>query len=111
VFCEDATNIPRIHHINVDSSKEYLFQKEFEEFSKNSLFSYEYTSSRVEFYSAIESLLSVKDKELYKDAYVYMIGSDEFLENVRDFLLDFGISKYQMVIDKKESIEEVNKNG
>lgn len=110
-FCDDSTNVPRVHHINVDSSKDYLFTNELKEFSKKSLFSYEYTQSRNEFYTAIKSLLTNKSSELYKEAYIYIIGSDEFLVNVRDYLLCLGISKYQMIIDKKETIDEVIKNG
>ncbi len=96
----NQTGITRVHHMNIDSSGEYLFEKEFESFDTNiSTFTHEYVKTRQAFYEGLDKTLNHED---FKDSYVYIIGSDEFILTIRDILMKHNISDQQLVLDKKE---------
>lgn len=101
-FYDDDTEIPWLYHINVDSSKEYLFKHEFEGYEKKSSFMNDYTGSRTEFYEHLERLFVLESFENRVNAHYYIIGSDEFLVQVRDVLIEHNISTDQMIVDKKD---------
>lgn len=100
-FVNNTEGISSLHHITIDSSGEFLFNDEIQEYSNNPLFSNEYTNSRAEFYAALRNVFSGNSNKYYKDAFIYVIGSDEFLFDVRDYLLGCGVTYEQFILDKK----------
>lgn len=101
-FSDDLTGIPRLYHINVDSSKEYLFKNEIEGYQNRIALENYFEGSRTDFYNRLDALLSSDSILSSGKAYYYIIGSDEFLFQVRDVLKEHGIKTDQMILDKKE---------
>lgn len=100
-YKEDSNGISDLVHINVDSSKEYLFKKEFDDFSNNlTNFSNQFVDSRESFYFSLSELLM----EGFQDSSFYIVGSDEFIIEVTNRLREFDVEDHQLVLDKKEHI-------
>jgi ferredoxin--NADP+ reductase len=98
-FHQDSTNIPMLVNLNVDAHvahEKALYQDELEGL-RNDRIQLHWCKSRLELFSALETL-SIDDP-IY-----YVVGSDLFLRTILKRLKDKGVSKNDIVIDKKSHI-------
>jgi ferredoxin--NADP+ reductase len=103
-YVKDQTNIPAIVNINVDNSGEFIYKKELLATEKHGVKNY-FTTSRTEMKEAIKTTFQLKNPQYY------IVGSDNFLNNMAGFLLKTHIEKHQIYFDKhQEDIEEILKN-
>src|SRR5699024_12495600 len=79
-YIDDSSGVNKIHSLNVDSSKEYLFTDIFNNDNDNNITA-EFTNNRTDYYEKAEQLMQDKN------ALYYVVGSDEFLKENIDLLL------------------------
>lgn len=92
-YFEQPENVPQIHSLNIDSSKNYLFTNIFKtNHDKN--FTAHFVDNREEYYDRIKKLSTDKNG-LY-----YVVGSDDFLKQNIQLLLEEGIKPEQIMLDK-----------
>ena len=94
-FCKDKTDIPKLININVDSSKEYIFQTELDQLV-DSDYQNHWVASRREFYEVLETVSK------NTDAIYYVVGSNGFVKNVIAYLQHNMVDDNSILIDKKE---------
>lgn len=94
-YLKQPDNINRLHSLNIDSSKNYLFTDVFESAPDNN-FTAQYVDNRKQYYEEIEKLASDQD------GLFYVIGSDEFIMQNIHILREQGIKPEQIVLDKRE---------
>lgn len=94
-YIKDSSNIPSIINVNVDSSKEFIYQSQLEEL-KNSSYKNCWVGSRSEFYEEVIKLSSLEH------AIYYVVGSDNFIKDVIYYLRNQGIKDKNILIDKKD---------
>jgi|SRR5699024_7908032 len=92
-------NVNKVHSLNIDSSKEYLFTDIFETASDGKLIS-QFVDNREDYYAEVENLASDKD------GLFYIVGSDEFIEQNIEVLLKHGIKHDKIMLDKHEKEKE-----
>ena len=97
-FIKDSSNISSIIHVNVDSSKEYIYYSQLEGLTSTSYKNY-WTGSRSEFYEEVNELSKLEN------ALYYVVGSHYFLLDVIKFLKSKGIENKDIVIDKKDELQ------
>lgn len=88
-------NLSFLANINIDSSREFVYQTELNQLENNCFKNYWY-DSRNEFYQKIEQLTTTKD------ALYYVVGSDPFLVKMIQTLRKLNISDANIAIDKRE---------
>ena len=94
-YKEHPENINRIHSLNIDSTKSYLFTDVFEsEAEKN--FTSQYVDNRKDYYEEVKKLATDQD------GLFYVVGSDDFIMQNIDIMLQQGINPEQIVLDKRE---------
>lgn len=94
-YLERPDNINQIYSLNIDSSKNYLFKNIFTtDHSKN--FTAKFVDNRKDYYEAVNNL-AADNAGLY-----YIVGSDEFLKQNIEVLLENGIQPDQIMLDKRE---------
>ena len=98
-YLKTQDNVAKVHSLNIDSSKDYLFTDIFESSADKNLTAH-FVSSRDEYYQEAEKLTADKD------ALFYVVGSDEFLRQNIEMLLNQGIPNHQIMLDKHESQRE-----
>ena len=91
--CTD--NVNQIHSLNIDSSKDFLFTTIFES-APDKKFTSQFVNNRNEYYEEVKNLAADKD------GLFYVVGSDEFLEQNIEVLLEKGIKPEQIMLDKRE---------
>ncbi|GAA0359322.1 hypothetical protein GCM10008932_09920 [Alkalibacterium iburiense] len=92
-YFNSPENVGSIHSLNVDSSRHYLFPDLFETVSDKA-FSSEFVDNRNDYYERVKQLATDKD------AFYYVVGSDEFLlENIA-LLHEQGIQSDHIKLDK-----------
>lgn len=92
-FLNDSQMVDRVHSVNIDSSKNYLYPDLFTP-DEDRRFASEFYDNRTGYYDRVETL--AEDKE----GLFYIVGSDEFLtQNIR-VLCDAGIAAEQIMLDK-----------
>lgn len=101
-YRDDPSDIAFMVSLNVDSSKEYLFYDELKGYETGVPLKSVFAESRAYFYENLKTLLETDFKEYHNDMFCYIVGSDEFLFQVRDVLQTYDISVRQMILDKKE---------
>ena len=92
-FHQDSTSIPMLVNLNVDAHEKALYQDEIEGL-RNDHIQLNWCKSRLELFNALENLY-------IKDPIYYVVGSDLFLRTILKRLKAKGISKDDIVIDKK----------
>ncbi|EZH66657.1 hypothetical protein DH09_12125 [Bacillaceae bacterium JMAK1] len=90
-----ADNVNHIHSLNIDSSKDYLFTTLFEP-APDKKFTSQFVDNRHDYYEEVKNLSADKD------GLFYIVGSDEFLAENINVLLDHGISPEQIKLDKHQ---------
>ncbi len=92
-YLADGEGVPHLHSLNVDSSANYLFK---DVFTSTDTFTADFVDSRVRYHEAAETLAQDMDG-LY-----YVVGSDDFLRETIATLLERGIAREQIVLDKHD---------
>lgn len=94
-YFDRPDNVNHIHSLNVDSSKDYLFQDIFTSASDKK-FTSQFVDNRQDYYDEVKKLAADKD------ALYYIVGSDEFLLQNIEVLEEQGIHHEQIVLDKRK---------
>ncbi|MBD7986265.1 dihydropteridine reductase [Sporosarcina sp. Sa2YVA2] len=94
-YFERTDNVNKIHSLNIDSSKNFLFPTIFES-SSDKKFTSQFVDNRKEYYEEVKSLATDKD------GLFYVVGSDEFLVQNIEVLREQGIKPEQIMLDKHE---------
>ena len=94
-FVDDSSHIRGLVNLNVDSSEQYIFQKELDSLQSTQYHNI-WTPSRSAFYEALTEAAN------QADAYFYVVGSDLFLQDVIQLLRAKQIPADQIILDKKE---------
>ncbi|MEK4387467.1 dihydropteridine reductase [Solibacillus sp. FSL W7-1464] len=94
-YLERPDRINRLHSLNIDSSKDYLFTDVFES-APDKNFSSQYVDNRKVYYEEVKKLAADQD------GLFYVVGSDEFILQNIDVLREQGIKPEQIVLDKRE---------
>ena len=104
-YLRNPEGVRRIHSLNIDSSRQYLFQDVFAT-SPEDNFTAHFAGSRAEYYEAVESLADDAD------GLFYIVGSDDFLKENIGLLRGQGVTREQILLDKRErSIAEFLPDG
>lgn len=94
-YLGNSDGVHSLHSLNIDSSKNYLFENLFKTSSEHN-FTAQYVDNRPSYYGELHNLTQ------NKEAIFYIVGSDEFLtENIK-LLLNQNISQDQIILDKHE---------
>lgn len=100
-YLANTQDVPSVHSLNVDSSKDYLFTDVFAtNVEKN--FTAQFVDSRDAYYT--------EARELAKntDALFYVVGSNEFLTQNIELLREAGVPTAHIMLDKRpQQIEEL----
>ena len=94
-YLNNSDMVNKIHSLNIDSSKNYLFPDLFAPEGLNGLTS-EFVDDRSDYYGRVKQL--AEDKE----GLFYVVGSDEFLSENIAILRNEGINPEQIMLDKHE---------
>ena len=94
-YLERPDNINRIHSLNIDSTKNFLFTDVFES-APDKNFTSQYVDNRKDYYEEVKKLATDQD------GLFYVVGSDEFIMQNIDVLREQGIKPEQIVLDKRE---------
>lgn len=94
-YFERPDNVNRIHSLNIDSSREFLFPDIFESTSERN-FTSQFIDNRQDYYEEVNKLAA--DKE----GLFYVVGSDEFIMQNIEVLRDQGIKPEQIMLDKHD---------
>src|SRR5699024_11463556 len=81
--------------IFIDSSKNFLFTNIFKS-APDKKFTAQFVDNRKAYYDEVKNLASDRD------GLFYVVGSDEFLKQNIEVLLDQGIKSDQIILDKHE---------
>lgn len=87
--------IERMHSLNIESSRQFLFPNLFQS-SSDKNFTAQFVDNRKEYYEEVQKLAADKD------GLFYIVGSDEFLLQNIAVLRGHGISDEQIMLDKRE---------
>ncbi len=97
----NKNGIPHVIQLNVDSSGP-IYQDEFSAISlQNPLFESYYLQHRQGFYSKLDVVLQGLFESHEKDPYIYIIGSEGFVRETFQYLIEMGISDEQLIIDQR----------
>ncbi|MCG8339115.1 MAG: hypothetical protein MJE63_31780 [Proteobacteria bacterium] len=95
-YALDQSNIKSLKHLNIDSSGNYVYQKEINVLEKKiNGFSNHYLDNRESFYQVLK-------EHFDKTAIYYLTGSDQFIIAISKHLLQGGVSIDAVVLDKEE---------
>lgn len=99
-YLNHSDGVSRIHSLNIDSSKDFLFSDIFKTQPEKN-FTSQLVDNRKDYYEAVQELTADKDG-LY-----YIVGSDEFLKQNIEVLSQLGIKPEQIMLDKhKQQLEQ-----
>ncbi|AKG74588.1 bifunctional nitric oxide dioxygenase/dihydropteridine reductase 2 [Salinicoccus halodurans] len=94
-YLNNAEQVNKIHSLNIDSSRDYLFTNVFEGVPEKG-FTSRFVDNRKDYYGDVQKL--AQDKE----ALFYVVGSDEFLAQNIAVLREEGVEKDRIMLDKHE---------
>lgn len=98
-FLNNTENIKSVYSLNIDSSRNYLFQDLFSS-NESADFLSEFIDNRKSYYDKLNDI--TKDKT----GIFYVVGSDEFLKENIKVLKSSGIMPEQIMLDKREAMKE-----
>lgn len=99
-YLHEKSNIPRVISLNIDSSSEFMYQKELDQLTDDNYKNY-WIKSRTNYYETLQQLANSEN------AIYYIVGSDMFIqENIR-CLKSANVDKESIVIDKKEEMQSM----
>lgn len=88
----DATGVPLVRSLNVDSSGDFLFR---DVFTTDEQMTSTYVASRQAYYTQLDTLTQT-------DGWYYVVGSDDFLRDTIQALRANGIAPDQILLDKHD---------
>jgi len=91
-----AEGVNHIHSLNIDSSRGFLFTTIFES-APDKKFTSQFVDNRKDYYEEVKNLAADKD------SLFYVVGSDKFLRQNIELLLEQGTKPEQIMLDKRES--------
>jgi len=94
-YFECAGNVNKVHSLNIDSSRDFIFTDIFES-APDKQFTSQFVDNRKDYYEAVKNLTSDMD------GLFYVVGSDEFLMHNIEVLRAAGIKPEQIMLDKHE---------
>lgn len=94
-YFKRTDNVNKIHSLNIDSSKQFLFTDIFKA-TPDKNFTAQFVDNRNEYYEEVKNLATDMD------GLFYVVGSDEFLVQNIKVLRDQGIKAEQILLDKHE---------
>ncbi|MBD7908048.1 dihydropteridine reductase [Sporosarcina gallistercoris] len=94
-YFKRGDNVNRIHSLNIDSSKDFLFTTIFES-APDKNFTSQFVDNRKDYYEEVKQLAADKD------GLFYVVGSDEFLVQNINVLCEQGVKPEQIMLDKHE---------
>jgi ferredoxin-NADP reductase len=94
-YFERPDNVNQMHSLNIDSSKGFLFTDIFKSAPEKN-FAVQFVDNRKAYYEEVKNLAADKD------GLFYVVGSDEFLVQNIEVLLEQGIKPNQIMLDKRE---------
>ncbi|WP_405099972.1 dihydropteridine reductase [Oceanobacillus sp. FSL H7-0719] len=94
-YFERADNVNQMHSLNIDSSRDFLFTDIFKTATDKKFIS-QFVDNRKTYYEEVKNLAADKD------GLFYVVGSDEFLKDNIEVLLEQGINPEQIMLDKRE---------
>ncbi|PAE10429.1 dihydropteridine reductase [Niallia circulans] len=94
-YFDRADNVTRIHSLNIDSSKAFLFTDIFTSVPDKK-FEAQFVDNRNDYYEEVKNLAADKD------GLFYVVGSDDFLIQNIEVLREQGIKPEQIMLDKRE---------
>lgn len=94
-FIEDDSNITNIINLNVSQNKEFLFKNELDKI-ESEIFKNIWVNNKEEFYAELENTLKLENP-IY-----YVVGSDEYLNNVMNFLVERNVKLEDILIDHRD---------
>lgn len=92
-YFERADNVNKIHSLNIDSTKDFLFSDIFET-SSNHKFTVQFVDNRKDYYDEVKNLAHDEN------GLFYVVGSDEFLLQNIKLLHEQGVKSEQIMLDK-----------
>lgn len=95
-YFERADNVNKMHSLNIDSSKDFLFTNIFQSVPEKK-FTSQFVDNRKGYYEEVKNLAADKD------GLFYVVGSDEFLKDNIGVLFEQGIKPEQIMLDKREN--------
>src|SRR5690625_4744190 len=94
-YFADVTDIKKLHSLNIDSTREYLFTDIFiTNHDRN--FTSEFVDNRQDYYDKVKNLTTDQD------GLFYIVGSDEFIKENINLLFEQGIQPEQIMLDKRQ---------
>jgi ferredoxin-NADP reductase len=94
-YFERAENVNRVHSLNIDSSKNFLFTTIFTS-APDKKFTSQFVDNREDYYKEVKNLTADKD------GLFYIVGSDEFLMQNIELLRAQGIKPEKIMLDKRQ---------
>lgn len=94
-YLERQSNINQIHSLNIDTSREFIFEDIFTS-SEETNFVAQFVDNRIDYYERVKKLAEDKD------GIFYIVGSDAFIKENIDVLLKENIKQNQIMLDKRE---------
>lgn len=95
-YLNHPDNVNKVHSLNIDSSRDYLFTSIFEPAPEKE-FTSQFVDNRKDYYEEVQTL--AQDKE----GVFYVVGSDAFLAQNIALLREQGVNTDQIMLDKHES--------
>lgn len=102
-FTENRQDIPHLIHLHVDKEKPFIYNKDFTQWSADcSQLLHIPVIGRQSFFEELEIIAQ------RRDSLFYLIGSDDFILDVRTRLIREGIPAQSIYLDKKPSFYELH---
>lgn len=102
-FVENPNGIKHLIHLHVDKDRPFIYEADFNLWAQtNQSFLHVPVTGRKSFFEELEMVSN------QSDALFYLIGSDEFILDVRSRLVSSGISGKYIYLDKKPGFYELN---
>ncbi|TCI57346.1 dihydropteridine reductase [Exiguobacterium sp. SH1S21] len=92
-YLANGEGVPHLHSLNVDTSANYLFNNVF---TSSNDFTAEFVDSRPNYYKRVETMAEDQD------GLFYLVGSDDFLRETIAMLRERGITREQIILDKRD---------
>lgn len=102
-FINDPSLIDHLVHLHVDSTSPFIYNSDFELWkSLNERFIHVPVTGRKSFFEELDIVAR------QQNAIFYLIGSDEFIMDVRGKLTQYGIDERHIFLDKKQSFYDLH---
>ncbi len=94
-FLESSEGISKLININVDRSEDFVYKSELEPL-ETEVYVNHWVRSRKEFYQVLDNVSELSEGNFY------LVGSDAFIVDVGNYLMEKGVPTSAIAIDKKD---------